>query len=349
MPAKKHKRPIFYDILGVTPDATADEIKKAYRKQARAKHPDKNKGDPKAAEEFKQLTAAYDILSDPKKRKEYDALGDSGVKLFAASVNDMGAVSPEALSAMMRTQLETLSPAQRGLVVCLFCCTFALVWIFPVFLCLRADDTTHWNWAIVFIPLWIVDLFLLPCFFMNDANGKPMAKFTVVTSIVLFIMQQIFLVLRLEKTVDWPWIVVLLPWAFLEVIGMWNELQGAHERFFAFQQVQTADRNAMTYSPNFFIFVLWRCTNHLARLGFAITLALKVDDSIRANWFVVMLPLWLGFAAQAGFLCWRRAVVVPPEAAAERSHLDEDSPTAAVPLQIRLKTSAVAVADTYFY
>jgi molecular chaperone DnaJ len=62
----------FYKVLGVSKDAPADEIKKAYRKLARENHPDANKGDPKAEERFKLVSEAYSVLSDPAKRKEYD-------------------------------------------------------------------------------------------------------------------------------------------------------------------------------------------------------------------------------------------------------------------------------------
>lgn len=62
----------FYKTLGLSKDAKADEIKKTYRKLARELHPDKNPGDAKAEERFKEVSEAYDVLSDPDKRKEYD-------------------------------------------------------------------------------------------------------------------------------------------------------------------------------------------------------------------------------------------------------------------------------------
>src|SRR5688500_19124215 len=61
-----------YKVLGVERKASQDEIKKAYRKLARKYHPDKNPGDAKAEERFKQISQAHDILGDPEKRKEYD-------------------------------------------------------------------------------------------------------------------------------------------------------------------------------------------------------------------------------------------------------------------------------------
>jgi len=64
-----------YDSLGIKPDASQDDIKKAYRKAALKHHPDKNKDNPAAAEKFKEVSQAYEILSDPEKRKTYDQYG----------------------------------------------------------------------------------------------------------------------------------------------------------------------------------------------------------------------------------------------------------------------------------
>ncbi len=65
-----------YETLEVSDKATMDEIKKAYRKLARKYHPDVNK-DPQAEEKFKEINAAYEVLSDPKKKQQYDQYGDS--------------------------------------------------------------------------------------------------------------------------------------------------------------------------------------------------------------------------------------------------------------------------------
>jgi molecular chaperone DnaJ len=69
--------PDLYAILGVDKKAPADEIKKSYRKLARQYHPDRNPGDDAAEKRFKEISAAYDILGDPEKRKEYDNKGAS--------------------------------------------------------------------------------------------------------------------------------------------------------------------------------------------------------------------------------------------------------------------------------
>ena len=65
----------YYEVLGVSPQATAEEIKQAYRRLARESHPDRNPDDPGAEERFKELAAAYEVLSDAERRANYDRYG----------------------------------------------------------------------------------------------------------------------------------------------------------------------------------------------------------------------------------------------------------------------------------
>jgi molecular chaperone DnaJ len=73
MPSTQNKD--YYGVLGIKKTATADEIRKAFRKLARKYHPDVNPGDKKAEEKFKEISEANDVLSDDKKRKVYDQFG----------------------------------------------------------------------------------------------------------------------------------------------------------------------------------------------------------------------------------------------------------------------------------
>jgi molecular chaperone DnaJ len=69
----------YYEILGVSKNASADELKKAYRKMAIKYHPDKNPGDKEAEEKFKEAAEAYEVLNNPEKRQRYDQFGHAGV------------------------------------------------------------------------------------------------------------------------------------------------------------------------------------------------------------------------------------------------------------------------------
>src|SRR3989440_5541154 len=77
----------YYKVLGVSKNASADEIKRTFRKLARKYHPDVNPGDKKAEEKFKEINEAYEVLSDPDKRQKYDTLGPNWQEQFGPSVS----------------------------------------------------------------------------------------------------------------------------------------------------------------------------------------------------------------------------------------------------------------------
>jgi len=76
----------YYDVLGVSKDASENDIKLAYRRLAKKLHPDMNKSDPKAKEKFIELQEAYEVLSDPNKRRNYDQFGFSGVQVDMSDI-----------------------------------------------------------------------------------------------------------------------------------------------------------------------------------------------------------------------------------------------------------------------
>src|SRR5262249_41128852 len=80
----------YYEVLGVSQSASADDIKGAYRRLARKHHPDVNPGDGEAETRFKEINEAYEVLSDPNKRARYDRFGHAGVGSAAGSPADFG-------------------------------------------------------------------------------------------------------------------------------------------------------------------------------------------------------------------------------------------------------------------
>ena len=102
----------FYEILGVSRNASDDEIKKSYRKLAMKYHPDRNKSNKEAERKFKEISAAYEALKDPQKRAAYDQYGHSAFKQGgmggAQGFGDFSTRCP-------RLQLLTFAPVQNQL------------------------------------------------------------------------------------------------------------------------------------------------------------------------------------------------------------------------------------------
>ncbi|HEX8768821.1 MAG TPA: DnaJ domain-containing protein, partial [Jatrophihabitans sp.] len=90
----------FYKSLGVASDASDSDIKKAYRKLAKDLHPDKNPGDVKAEQRFKEISEAYSVLSDAEQRREYDAVRamSRGRARFTAGTGPTGGFSDDVFS-----------------------------------------------------------------------------------------------------------------------------------------------------------------------------------------------------------------------------------------------------------
>src|SRR5438309_10680106 len=98
----------YYDVLGVSRSATQKEIQGAFRKLARKFHPDVNPGDKQAEERFKELSNAHEVLSDPEKRKFYDAYGENWQAAQASGA------SPDGPGAGARWGTGPRGPGGRG-------------------------------------------------------------------------------------------------------------------------------------------------------------------------------------------------------------------------------------------
>ncbi|CEI90399.1 hypothetical protein RMCBS344292_04725 [Rhizopus microsporus] len=149
-----------YAVLNVGKDATLEEIKKSYRRLALRYHPDKN---PQCEEQFRNVNQAYNILSDPKKRRIYDRYGMAGV-------NMMDTMGPGAI---------LLDPEVEAVILTFFCILsliFVCIIFWLVFICLKVDSSVRWPWSVVFIPLWIIDGLILWMSLHYFRNSNSMNK-----------------------------------------------------------------------------------------------------------------------------------------------------------------------------
>lgn len=96
----------YYEVLGVQKDASADDIKKAYRQLALKYHPDRNPGDKNAEEKFKEAAEAYEVLSDPQKRSRYDQFGHAGMS--GNGFSDFGGMNMQDIFSHMSSIFEDL-------------------------------------------------------------------------------------------------------------------------------------------------------------------------------------------------------------------------------------------------
>ncbi|KAF0753224.1 hypothetical protein AaE_005782 [Aphanomyces astaci] len=121
----------FYELMGVEPTATPEELKKAYRRRALQLHPDKRGNSPEAQDEFTTMKNAYDVLSDPRQREIYDATGEDGLKM----VNGFGEMSMEEMMAAAIGALSSMGGGAK------FCLLFSITAVCAVLLLVPSTST----------------------------------------------------------------------------------------------------------------------------------------------------------------------------------------------------------------
>eukprot|EP01013_Petalomonas_cantuscygni_P043180 TRINITY_DN795_c0_g1_i2.p1 TRINITY_DN795_c0_g1~~TRINITY_DN795_c0_g1_i2.p1 ORF type:complete len:473 (+),score=84.74 TRINITY_DN795_c0_g1_i2:186-1604(+) len=140
--------PRYYRVLRLSPKATDVDIRRAYRRLAILYHPDKAG---EAGEEmFKEVSEAYSVLSNPKKRRLYDRLGDEGFAMF------------QQMSSGDDDDADLFSPRTIATFACAFITIVVCLALFPILLAIKVDrHKDQWPWAAVFVPVWIMSVFFL--------------------------------------------------------------------------------------------------------------------------------------------------------------------------------------------
>ncbi|CAM9405169.1 unnamed protein product, partial [Ectocarpus fasciculatus] len=215
-----------YDALDIEypKSATVDDIKKAYKKKSLETHPDKlrQRGisiTPELQAQFLKTKEAYDVLSDPRKRRLYDELGATGLKL----IDNPTEIDP---TEMLRNFQN--NSADRWKIIVFVGLIFASILLLPILFSLKCDGTITAPWMAIWTPMWLVDavLFIVVCLsIVMNGHGKDqegnreeeeLDKWTTQLLLLLqttfFILIQFFVFLRLDETIEWSWFAVFIPW-----------------------------------------------------------------------------------------------------------------------------------------
>jgi len=310
----------YYDLLGVAPEATPEELSSAYRKKALKLHPDKGGNE----DEFKAMKSAYDILKDPHKRKIYDAHGPAVVRMFDGETLEPEVMLEAALS-ISKTASRMVLMAQPLLAVLLLLPVIALS--------LRWDQRIAWNWNIVFVPMWIVQVSILIAIFKlrsvmsatpddgfehpgdeeqesEDVEQKKrrIRRFFNIGAciMVLLIVQEAGIAVKLQGIHGFEkasWFLVITPYLVFEL-------------FMTYLRVRwTLDAMPGASVAPLLVSLWWG----MLRVCTAGLLAAKAEELLSCSYMICLLPLMMG----AGFKLLWSCKGVKKEARADNSEEEE--------------------------
>ncbi|GAB5589322.1 hypothetical protein Unana1_04222 [Umbelopsis nana] len=355
-----HNTTALYETLGISKSATPEEIKKAYRRLALRYHPDKN---PDSAEQFKNISHAYEVLSDEKKRKVYDRYGELGLNMMGTVASPL--FDPE-IESMLCTLFMTLASA------------FALLIIFFVFLSIRVDNMVQWKWSVVWIPLWICSAIVILSFithlvrsFRDDDDDKydddeemdmghedetdeqranrrtarrrqrrhlSQARSSLsLIYVFLMLLFQIFIVIRLDNMVTWSAAVVFVPYFLLEGFNFVFTVVDFAINLKVLQMASENHKVGIRLTLQLAFESFWW---FIIRLIQGILIVVRIDQMIICSWGVVFIPLYLIFVKYALQLvfAYRRFQRIPQQEMAQQGKLT-----------VKLGFVALVVAGILFY
>ncbi|KAI9476157.1 MAG: hypothetical protein EXX96DRAFT_576009 [Benjaminiella poitrasii] len=302
-----------YDILGIPKTSSALEIKKAYRKLALRYHPDKN---PTSSDKFKDISHAYEVLSDEHKRKIYDKYGDLGLQMMDSVLSPL--FDPD-----METELCSIFILVSFAVV--------LLLMFIAFLTVRIDELVSWSWGTVWIPMWILNVVLLAWLVVQvqqgsgstmiekynndneyqyddddddddvkkDARRRRSRRARQARSAIylfqsiLVLVFQILIVVRLDGIVSWSATEVFAPYFLAEGIQWIITCFGTYAVWVAKASLRRKDLSWSRRLISISRLVLARFWINALRFSLLLLIVLRLDKVIQCSWGAVFVPLYL--------------------------------------------------------
>ncbi|CAG8510830.1 1167_t:CDS:2 [Scutellospora calospora] len=326
-----------YNTLGVQKTATEEEIKKAYRRLALRFHPDKN---PNATDQvrtsfnislvirkeelmilrtpwypinFKAITHAYEILSDPKKRQVYDKYGEMGISMLDSVAGFLLDPEIQGPLCMLFTTISLL---------------IILIILFFIFLSIRVDGSVSWSYGVVFIPIWIEDIilfFVLIAYanarkdpseegdiddeyedlYSQDPGVREQARearrkqqktlsrtrnFLHNAYLIMILLFQVFIVLRADKLISWRAVIIFVPYFIVEAINLFPNFVEYRDLLRSARVLDVNGNPSIYLKIKCFFDTFWWFA---IRVALSILIVLRIDEVIIWSWGIVFIPLYL--------------------------------------------------------
>jgi hypothetical protein len=329
----------YYDLLGIENyNCSSDEIKKAYKKRSLQLHPDRlaQKGIQVTAEhnqQFQQLKEAYDVLSDPRKRRLYDKIGKSGLKLID---------SPQEINPKELIKNFQQNKKDRNKLMLAIAFVFASILILPILFCLKCDGRLEGlPWLAMWTPMWVINAVMVisAILFLMEKDSNPRdesgaeeemtaeekeekiplsVKLLFALKTFSFVLFQIFLFARLDHHLSsWSWYRIFLPWFIYEGGGIVEKVAASFalvpEPDFttldSMADITEEEKNIqkLMLETEYFrkrlekLMMRKSCGVSLLRVWLALFLAAQLDDRVNWDWGLVMLPIWVYFLLEIVF------------------------------------------------
>lgn len=318
----------YYDRLDLTSNATLDDIKKSYKKKSLQLHPDRlaQKGIKVTSEhnqQFQNLKEAYDVLSDKKKRRLYDKIGKSGLKLIN---------SPQEINPIELIKNFQQNKADRCKIILFILFIFGSILILPILFSLKCDGKIdNVPWLALWTPMWIVNAIIVitSILFIMEKDDDPeedeesphhekpekiplYIKLLFAIRSFSFVLLQIFILMSLDQKINWSWFAIFAPWFVYEFLALLDKLPIFLENIQPPNEAeidrQTADLDdqekvmiKIAAQQVYFQKVMERVVSKksavvsLLRVWLACFLAVQLDQTVNWDWGLVLLPIWCYF------------------------------------------------------
>ena len=324
----------FYDLLGVTPKATPEELKRAYKRMSLLMHPDKlaQKGQtvtPADRDRFTRMRHAYEVLSDPRRRETYDAIGERGMKW----VEEPLSVDPQELA----HNFATSSMCDRSKIFSIFLGVYVAVFLLPIMVCLMADGNLGDNakWVAVLSPLWVWDVFILfyhsrvilmgpikrPDHIPEEEWIDPLPMWRRIMAMIRFgclVLFEVLLALQLDGYIHTLWSIIFIPMYLWDFIALRRKVMIANVLIVTHDELELAIGKKMqecsqperedihrryivvpTKSGSIYDSACrlrdeakMDIIRILARVIFTVLLVLNLDLGAEWSWWLVFLPIF---------------------------------------------------------